>query len=34
MNPRVKEVESTDDYKLMLVFTNNEHGIYDCSSLL
>ena len=34
MNPRVKEVKATDDYKLMLVFTNNEHGIYNCSGLL
>lgn len=34
MNPRVKEVESTDNYELMLVFTNGEHGVYDCSGLL
>lgn len=34
MNPRVKEVKSTDDYELMLVFTNDERGIYDCSGLL
>lgn len=34
MNPRVKQVTATDDYKLDLVFTNGEHGIYDCSSLL
>ncbi len=34
MNPRVKEVKSTDDYELMLVFTNDERGVYDCSGLL
>jgi hypothetical protein len=34
MNPRVKHVSASSDYKLSLVFTNNEHGIYDCSNLL
>ncbi len=34
MNPRVKSVKATDDYKLELVFTNREHGVYDCSHLL
>ncbi len=34
MNPRVKQVSSSDDYKLLLVFTNGERGIYDCSDLL
>ena len=34
MNPRVKNVTPTDDYKLMLTFTNDEQGIYDCSELL
>ena len=34
MNPRIKEIKSTDDYKLVLLFTNNEQGIYDCSGLL
>lgn len=34
MNPRIKEVMPRDDYKLMLVFTNGEKGIYDCSHLL
>ena len=33
MNPRVKQVSTTNDYKLFLVFTNGEHGIYDCSNL-
>ena len=34
MNPIVKSVRTTDDYKLELIFTNGEHGIYDCSHLL
>lgn len=34
MNPRIKNVIPRDDYKLMLVFTNGEKGIYDCSQLL
>jgi len=34
MNPRVKAVTATSDYKLHLVFTNGESGIYDCSDLL
>ena len=34
MNPRVETVTPTDDYKLLLTFTNGEHGIYDCSPLL
>lgn len=34
MSPRVQEVTPTDDYKLRLVFTNGETGIYDCSCLL
>jgi hypothetical protein len=34
MNPRVKEVIATDDYKLILTFKNDEQGIYDCSGLL
>lgn len=34
MNPRVKTVTPTDDYKLLLTFTNGERGIYDCSPLL
>ena len=34
MNPRVSSVVATDDYKLELVFTNGEHGVYDCSHLL
>ncbi len=34
MNPRVREVFTTNSYQLRLVFTNGENGIYDCSSLL
>jgi len=34
MNPRISEVAPADDYKLKLVFTNGEQGVYDCSSLL
>ena len=34
MNPRVKDVKPTDDYKLELFFTNGERGVYDCSTLL
>ncbi len=34
MNPRVKTVKPTDDYQLILEFTNGECGIYDCKPLL
>lgn len=34
MNPRVKKVIPTDDYKLILTFKNDEQKIYDCSDLL
>lgn len=34
MNPRIKEVIPTDDYKLILTFKNDEKAIYDCSDLL
>ena len=34
MNPRVKQVSTENDYKLTLIFTNGERGIYDCSNLL
>ena len=34
MNPRIEEVVPIDDYKLKLVFTNGERGVYDCSDLL
>lgn len=34
MNPRVSKVIPSDDYKLILTFTNGEHKIYDCHDLL
>ena len=34
MNPRIREVIPMPDYKLKLIFTNGELGIYDCSDLL
>jgi hypothetical protein len=34
VNPRVQDVSTTDDYKLKLVFTNDETGVFDCSDLL
>jgi len=34
MNPRVSQVSIEGDYKLGLVFTNGERGVYDCSHLL
>ena len=34
MNPRVTSVKVLKDYKLELVFSNGEVGIYDCTDLL
>lgn len=34
MNPRIDKVSTSPNYKLNLVFTNGEQGIYDCSRLL
>jgi hypothetical protein len=34
MNPRVKAVVARDDYKLVITFTNQEVGIFDCAHLL
>jgi len=34
MNPRVKKVIPTNDYKLILTFKNDEQKIYDCNHLL
>ena len=34
MNPRVKSVATSDDYKLTLVFANGETRVFDCSHLL
>lgn len=34
MNPRVQTVQATDDYQLILQFTDGQQGIYDCTPLL
>ena len=34
MNPRVKKINILGNYKLHLVFTNDEEGEFDCSHLL
>lgn len=34
MNPRVKSVKPTDDYQLLLQFTDGKQGLYDCKHLL
>jgi len=34
MNPRIKEVTPTENFKLKLLFSNGEQGLYDCSELL
>ena len=34
MNPRVSKVIPTEEYKLLLTFTDGERGTYDCSDLL
>ncbi len=34
MNPRIIEAVPTDDYKLTLIFSNGERGLYDCTPLL
>ncbi len=34
MNPRVKDVSAISDYRLKIIFSNGEEGIYDCSHLL
>lgn len=34
MNPRIEKATPGDDYTLLLIFTNGEKGIYDCSHLL
>ncbi|WFP50831.1 DUF2442 domain-containing protein [Methylomonas sp. EFPC3] len=34
MNPRVKSVQASDDYSLMLEFTDGSQGVYDCKPLL
>lgn len=34
MNPRVKSVDTTDEYSLILQFTDGSQGVYDCKPLL
>ena len=34
MNPRVKDVKPTDDYKLILTFTNGEVKVFDVTPYL
>lgn len=34
MNPRIREVTPTENFKLKLLFSNGEQGLYDCSELL
>ena len=34
MNPRVRKVTPLPGYRLEIVFSNNEQGLYDCSHLL
>ena len=34
MNPRVTAVTALPGFKLGLIFSNGEEGIYDCSELL
>ncbi len=34
MNPRIREVSTTNDYQLKLLFTNGEKRVYDCSNIL
>ena len=34
MNPRIIEVMPLPDYKLQLIFSNGERGVYDCNNLL
>ena len=34
MNPRVQAVQATDDYRLILQFTDGQQGEYDCTPLL
>ncbi|NOQ36583.1 MAG: DUF2442 domain-containing protein [Methylococcaceae bacterium] len=34
MNPRVSSVNPLNDYQLLIKFTNDEIGVYDCKPLL
>ena len=34
MNPRVASIQPEANYRLRILFTNGEQGVYDCSHLL
>lgn len=34
MLPRVRQVEAKPDYRLEIIFSNGEVGVYDCRPLL
>ena len=34
MNPRVKSVTPLSEYRLQIIFTDEEVGVYDCRPLL
>ena len=34
MNPRISEVTPTNDFKLLLTFTDGQRGVYDCANLM
>ena len=34
MNPRVASMQAEANYRLRILFTNGERGVYDCSHLL
>ena len=34
MNPRVASIQAEANYRLRVVFTNGETGVFDCSHLL
>ena len=34
VNPRVKEVKTLENYKLLLIFTNDERRIFDVEPLI
>ncbi|MCK5131886.1 MAG: DUF2442 domain-containing protein [Candidatus Sabulitectum sp.] len=34
MNPRVESVTAKENYRLVIVFTNGEKAVFDCSYLL
>ena len=34
MNPRVASIQAEANYRLRILFTNGERGVFDCSRLL